>query len=108
MRLYRVSDASKNAEVQARKPTERKFGLLMSKSPRKIRRKLSISLGILTLGSICLLPLQAQEPPSAPTPKPQPASQVPPPIQATTGSQNPASGQATAPQAPNNDAAVTL
>src|SRR5262252_2571328 len=107
MRLYRVSDASNRIEVKARKPTEGKFGSLMVKSPRKTRSAAIVSLVVMALGIAFLVPLGAQEPPSAPTPKAKPDSQIPsPPAQSTAPAQNTVSQPAAA--APNSDSLVIL
>jgi VWFA-related protein len=79
----------------------------MLKSPRKTPGAAVVSLVVMTLGLACMIPLVAQEPPSAPTPKTKPDSQVPPPTtQSTAPVQNTASPPAAA--APNSDSLVIL
>jgi VWFA-related protein len=79
----------------------------MVKSPRKTRGTALVSLVTMTASLGCLLSLGAQEPPSAPTPKTKPASQIPPPpVQGTTPAKDSTSQPAAA--TPNSDSLVIL
>src|SRR5215831_19596482 len=79
----------------------------MVKSPRKTRGAALVSLVTMTVSLGCLISLRAQEPPSAPTPKTKPASQIPPPpAQGTTPAKDSTSQPAAA--APNSDSLVIL
>src|SRR5262249_35121128 len=51
-------------------PQKQEFGLLMVKSPRKMRTAGAVSAGVLALSFAGWFCLQAQDPPQAPTPKP--------------------------------------